>query len=142
MKKKICFKCNTSKSLTEFYKHPQMADGHLNKCIECAKIDVRKNYRKFRSDKQIYDQIRNQRTSRKLARLDHQRRRRANHPEKMRAYNMVARALRNGSLVKPPCEVCGELKVQAHHHDYNKPLDVRWLCFKCHREVEHGQQVR
>lgn len=29
---------------------------------------------------------------------------------------------------------------QAHHEDYARPLDVRWLCFKHHRET-HGQQV-
>ena len=38
---KICFKCNIEKDLNSFYKHKRMKDGHLNKCIECTKIDVR-----------------------------------------------------------------------------------------------------
>ncbi|HMH11463.1 MAG TPA: hypothetical protein VK553_12170 [Candidatus Nitrosopolaris rasttigaisensis] len=40
-----------------------------------------------------------------------------------------------GKLKKLPCQVCGTSeKVEAHHHDYNKTYDVRWLCFTHHRE--------
>jgi len=43
---KKCFKCGKNKELEKFYKHPMMTDGHLNKCIECAKKDVQDNYLK------------------------------------------------------------------------------------------------
>lgn len=45
----------------------------------------------------------------------------------------VRRAVAAGALVRQPCERCSEIKSQAHHDDYGKPLDVRWLCAACHR---------
>lgn len=44
METKRCFKCGRVLPLTEFYKHPQMGDGHLNKCKDCTKKDVHENY--------------------------------------------------------------------------------------------------
>lgn len=44
------------------------------------------------------------------------------------------RAIVSGKLVRQPCEVCGAVKVHAHHDDYSKPLAIRWLCQKHHRE--------
>jgi len=46
---------------------------------------------------------------------------------------MIGNALRDGKVVKRPCEVCGDPKSQGHHEDYSKPLDVVWLC-----TVHHG----
>ncbi|QJT70437.1 hypothetical protein [Microcystis phage MaeS] len=54
------------------------------------------------------------------------------YPEKVRARQEVRNALRRGDLVKEPCEKCGETKVEAHHENYHEPLEVVWLCKKCH----------
>lgn len=63
--------------------------------------------------------------------------RRAN-PEKYLAHVAVQRALATGTLVKAPCEVCGSKAVDAHHDDYRKPLDVRWLCRRHHIRLHYG----
>jgi hypothetical protein len=44
-------------------------------------------------------------------------------------------AIRNGSITKDPCVICKEKKVQAHHQDYSKPLEIVWLCAKCHTKA-------
>ncbi len=46
---------------------------------------------------------------------------------KKAARRAVTYAISTGSLIPQPCEVCGE-KAWAHHDDYTKPLEVRWLC--------------
>lgn len=53
---------------------------------------------------------------------------RAQNPMKRRAHRKVEVEIRAGRLTGKPCEVCGNQKSQAHHDDYNKPLDLIWLC--------------
>jgi hypothetical protein len=62
-------------------------------------------------------------------------------PEKIAARSAVARAVQSGKLTRKPCERCGRSKrIQAHHEDYSKPLEVIWLCISCHTK-EHGRAV-
>jgi len=44
MKSKTCFKCLSTLPISDFYKHPEMRDGHLGKCKSCSKQDVAANY--------------------------------------------------------------------------------------------------
>jgi ribosomal protein S27AE len=48
------------------------------------------------------------------------------------AHRTVLNALNNGVLERKGCEQCGHSKAIAHHEDYAEPLDVIWLCRKCH----------
>lgn len=51
-----------------------------------------------------------------------------------KAHAKVRMGISSGTILKSPCEKCGVFPAEAHHDDYNKPLDVRWLCRKCHAE--------
>lgn len=55
------------------------------------------------------------------------------HPEKIKARYTLNNALKRGELERKPCEICGK-KAEAHHDNYDKPLEVKWLCPKCHAE--------
>ena len=161
---KKCFKCGELKPLDEFYRHPQMADGHLNKCKTCNKADVSNNYRDNIDHYKEYERSRMRLPHRKAAvkayaiknrdaidvwkkayskenrvkiNLAHKRYSKR-HPLKRLAHYMVSNAIRDGRLIRKPCEECGELKVEAHHADYYKPIDVNWLC-KIHHLARHGK---
>lgn len=59
-------------------------------------------------------------------------------PERRRASTLVQTELYHGRLVRQPCEVCGTtVRVDAHHDDYAKPLEVRWLCKGHHKQHHH-----
>lgn len=44
--------------------------------------------------------------------------------------------VRRGILIRMPCEICGDVKSEMHHEDYNKPHEVRWLC-RSHHLLHH-----
>ena len=131
---KECFKCKTVKPLSEFYKHPRMADGHVNKCKECNKNDVTSNRNKHIERIRAYDRARGKIPERVKANTEINRAWRAEDKRRQLGHIAVSRAIRNGSLVRLPCIRCGEAKSLAHHEDYDKPLDVMWLCQPCHKQ--------
>lgn len=61
------------------------------------------------------------------------RRWRESNPLAHSAHMILAAAIRAHKIDPQPCEICGA-KAHGHHDDYTKPLDVRWLCNKHHRE--------
>lgn len=129
---KQCFKCKRVKPKHLFYSHPMMGDGLLGKCKACTKKDVRENRKKRLDYYRKYDRVRA-----KIRGSDQAKKRRIKYPGKYKARTAVSKEIRSGLIERLPCEVCGELKVHAHHEDYRKPLEVRWLCMK-HHWKEHG----
>ena len=150
---KTCFKCKAVKPITDFYVHPAMGDRRLGKCKECTKKDVSANYRANIQAYKEYERSRAQLPHRVAARNEyaqtHEGReacRRARlayvvrNPLKQAAHVLCGNAIRDGRLTRQPCEVCGNGKSHAHHDDYGKPLEVRWLCATHHSEW-HKQNV-
>ncbi len=136
---KKCFKCGEIKLIEMFYVHSRMADGHLNKCKLCTKKDSEIRYSNPEALKRIiaYERERERDPARKALKLQYQRRMRLKSPGKFRARNKVMSAIRSGRITRKPCEVCGNLKSEAHHDDYRKYLNVKWLCRKHHMEHEN-----
>ena len=130
---KTCFKCGLILPLTEYYKHSEMKDGHLNKCKECSKKDVKKNRAKNIHYYRKYDRERGSRMTSKDLKAQ-----RAKYPDKNRARARVNVAISRGKITKQPCVICGSKNVHAHHEDYSKPLDVVWLCPRHHAAI-HAQ---
>lgn len=56
------------------------------------------------------------------------------YPEKIKARYTLNNAIKRGEIKRQPCEVCGGAKAEAHHDNYDKPLEIKWLCPKCHAE--------
>lgn len=139
MQDKQCFRCETIKPLVEFYKHSEMADGHLNKCKECTRADTAKRHEKIQQD----SELREKEESRQREKT---RRYRLGKGKIVDAHKAVKAAILAKRLFKKPCEICGAERVDAHHEDYDKPLDVRWLCrrhhLERHMEMKQSQEAR
>ena len=53
--------------------------------------------------------------------------------KKEAARSVFRRAVMSGRVVRAEkCQECGGSPVEGHHEDYDKPLDVAWLCKVCH----------
>jgi len=69
------------------------------------------------------------------ARKRHNRKYRENNKEKYAAHYAVAQALIHGTLIRPSSCRCGNRgRLEAHHEDYAKQLEVDFLCVPCHKE--------
>lgn len=135
---KVCTVCLISKPIEDFYTHKRMADGHLGRCKECHKQIIRR----VRADRieyyREYDRKRGRLPHRIANTIAQTKKWRDEDMRRAKCHIAVARALRNGSLVPENCVVCGSEKSVAHHENYDKPLDVVWLC-QVHHKARHKE---
>lgn len=150
---KICIRCGLPKEIVDFYHHPMMADGRLNKCKECCKTEAKKRRQEKLDEIRAYDRERGKLPHRLANSQKYQREHLQQHfeanqkyfqkyPEKREAHYIVGNAIRDGKLIKQPCMECGSLDVEAHHDDYSKPLDVIWVCNKHHKQKDKERRLR
>jgi hypothetical protein len=115
---KVCIKCAKHKPDSEFY----AGRNDCKPCKRAANAVYRNGRGKERERLRRYKYI-------------------EQNPKKRWAHLQVHNALRTGNLTRPnKCKSCNKQthKLHAHHDDYDRPLNVRWLCHYCHMRW-HGQ---
>ncbi len=64
------------------------------------------------------------------------------YPERELAHRVIRDSKRKGNIKEQPCEICGTIvNIDAHHSDYSKMLDVRWLCRSCHIHLHQRLEI-
>ena len=151
-----CRVCGRRKDIRHFYDRQVRKSGKVGECKVCTRKRVSANraknadyYReydrkRFQDDPKVRARHRRyQKTERGKAAVDRSRKKwMANNPEKRAAHYAVNNAVRDGRLEKPAsCQVCGATpkRIEGHHEDYTKPLDVLWLCRTCHNDAHRAK---
>lgn len=146
---KTCTKCLQVFPATaaHFHRHPVSADGLKTRCKDCQCSAEAARYQAKSDDEKatFKSQVASWRAANKPRTRAASDKWIRNNPQKRRAQQMVAVEIRSGRMARCACERCGSANAQAHHDDYSKPLDVRWLCprdhARAHAEARRQNQV-
>jgi hypothetical protein len=138
---RLCKQCRFVKPVNLFYVSNQA------RCKDCVKQSVRSNRAEKIDYYKAYDRARAMIPHRVKARQEYQQTPNgkaavkrahenyiANNRKRRQAHIDVGNAIKYGRISKLPCFVCGD-KAHAHHPDYDRPLDVVWLCPQHHKEA-------
>lgn len=137
-----CRKCREGKPRSEFYRERRRRDGLDPVCKECRREAARERHRRLMDtdpEWRIRERARGRRKANAAYTPARQRAKRRRHPKRDRARRILNYHVRKGNVQKPDrCEDCGrdDLRMEAHHDDYDRPLDVDWLCSLCHGKTE------
>jgi len=135
---KKCSKCGETKPFSEFYKEPIKKDGHAAWCRACCaiyRLGRRRQERAMAKEYALKWDDRIKAYNRSDAGKARGRRSREKRKFEAKAQCTLNQAVKAGRIKKDKCRLCGEQDTEAHHHDYNKPLDVDWLCRKHHNLI-------
>lgn len=142
---KRCSECGRILPLSEFNKNRNYKDGLQGRCRDCFSRYNKLRYAENR--KKIKDAVRRHRAENPQRDLATRLRACSKNPSKKNAWMAVDAAIRAGVLKRPSaCAGCGSGPsghgLEAHHYSYEKPLDVVWLCAKCHRALDAQRRRR
>lgn len=118
---KKCSKCNMEKELSDF--------RECNVCKTCynRRVELWKKANGYNKKIMKSRTIINRKSQKKYAEKN---------MIKVTCRYICRQAVKKWELIKLPCEVCNSInRIEAHHEDYSKPLDVKWLCKKHHVEL-------
>ena len=119
MNKKTCFKCNSEKPLTEYYKHKEMYDGHLNKCKDCTKKDARERALVLLNDIEWVDSER-KRGREKYYRLGYKEKYKQTSEQKKNEVNKYRSKYPEKYKAKNASQYISSNKGHNHHWSYNE----------------------
>lgn len=128
-----CLVCGGVFPWDHFVIDPRYVSGRGSECLVCKRKRDRERHRR-----------RYQTLDRERERQRVKNRKRSPDPQRWRARSALKRAIKKGIVVRPAtCEHCGAtgVRIQGHHHDYMKPLDVWWLCQPCHGAAHRSQSA-
>ena len=121
-----CSKCGT---LVEFKAEWQRRD---KRCTTCKRAQQNAANAQKGDALKIEAKAAYQRRKEYYTRYWQEQRGTPDHLQKRAARRKVATEIEAGRLSRQPCERCANTPTDAHHHDYSKPLEIRWLCRRCH----------
>lgn len=129
----LCARCKLDKSSDDFYKNNR---SYCKRCMSSKASEWRlKNPERFQAIREKHKEkakIRYKKWYKENGR--------GRNSLQQAAHYLVFMAIKEGVLTRPStCAKCGRGKrIEAHHENYYKPLDVIWLCNRCHRKLHPG----
>lgn len=110
------------------YKESEEGKAYLVRKSSCQK-----KYRESKEGKAYLKEYRKSKKGKESFRLGQKKYAKKN-KIKIKAHDIVNRKIRSGKLQRDSCVICNSNNAEAHHEDYNNPLDIIWLCSNHHKK--------